>query len=177
MVLQIMECIDSQNGLFRNRKLSRSLPDIVLRMHLSSRVSRALETRGFGAIPLRRTTFALAPQDLGAQTSDPRVRLAITLLQKNAMSPSARINEIADKLHISSSHLRHLFKKEVGMAPTHYVKVLRLQKARELLENTFLSVKEVMAAVGFSDLSHFVRAYKAQYGVTPSQTRTLTKVA
>ena len=47
---------------------------------------------------------------------------AITLLQKNAMAPSARINEIADELHISSSHLRHLFKKEVGMAPTRYVK-------------------------------------------------------
>jgi AraC-like DNA-binding protein len=146
-------------------------------MHPSSRVSLGLETRRFGAIPLRRTPFALAPQDLTAQTSDQRVRLVIRLLQKNAMTPSARISEIADELHISSSHLRHLFKKEVGMAPAHYVKVLRLQKAKELLENTFLSVKEVMAAVGFSDLSHFVRAYKAQYGVTPSQTRSASRVA
>lgn len=63
------------------------------------------------------------------------------------------------------------------MAPTHYVKVLRLQKAKELLENTFLSVKEVMATVGFSDLSHFVRAYKAQYAETPSQTRAASKAA
>jgi len=101
--------------------------------------------------------------------------LAITLLQKNALAPSARINEIAQELHISSSHLRHIFKREIGMAPKHYVKVLRLQKAKELLETTFLSVKEVMAAVGFSDLSHFVRAYKAQHGVRPSQTRAATK--
>jgi AraC family transcriptional regulator len=124
---------------------------------------------------LRRTTFALAPQDLAAETSDPRVRLALKLLQKNAIAPSARISEIADELHISSTHLRHLFKREVGMTPTHYVKLLRLHEARKLLETTFLSVKEVMAAVGFSDLSHFVRDYKAQYGVTPSQSRTLTK--
>jgi AraC-like DNA-binding protein len=123
---------------------------------------------------LRRTTFAPAPQDLNPQTSDPRIRLALTLLQKNAMAPSARISEIAEELHISSSHLRHIFKREVGMTPTHYVKVLRLQEAKKLLENTLLSVKEVMAAVGFSDLSHFVRDYKAQYGVTPSQSRTLT---
>jgi transcriptional regulator GlxA family with amidase domain len=135
----------------------------------------ATKARGFGAIPLRRTTFALAPQDLTAQTSDPRVRLALKLLQKNAMAPSTRINEIAHELHISSTHLRHLFKREVGMTPTHYVKVLRLEEARKLLETTLLSVKEVMAAVGFSDLSHFVRDYKAQYGVTPSQSRPLTK--
>ncbi|MCU1306760.1 MAG: cdhR 1 [Acidobacteriaceae bacterium] len=136
---------------------------------------RRLESRGFGAIPLRRTTFAPAPQNLTLQTSDPRVRLALTLLQKNAMAPSARISDIADELHISSTHLRHLFKREVGMTPTHYVKVLRLQEARKLLETALLSVKEVMAAVGFSDLSHFVRDYKAQYGVTPSQSRTFTK--
>jgi AraC-like DNA-binding protein len=105
-----------------------------------------------------------------AEASDPRIRLALALLGKNAISSHVRINEIADELYISSSHLRHLFKKEVGMAPTHYVKVIRPQKAKELLENTFLSVKEVMAAVGFSDLSHFVRAYKAHFRVTPSQT-------
>src|SRR5439155_3864166 len=122
--------INAQNGLFRNRKLPPSLPNIVLRMHLSSRFATAPESYGFGAIPLRRTTLALTSQDLSAQTSDPRVRVAITLLQKNAMAPSARINEIADELHISTSHLRHLFKKEVGMAPTHYVKVLRLEKAK-----------------------------------------------
>jgi len=93
------------------------------------------------------------------------------------LAPALRINEIAARLHISSSYLRHLFKNEVGMAPTHYIKVLRLSKAKELLENTFLSVKEVMAEVGFSDLSHFVRDYKQQYGETPSQTRASARVA
>jgi hypothetical protein len=39
-----------------------------------------------------------------------------------------------------------------------------LRKAKELLETTFLSVKEVIAAVGISDLSHFVRDYKERYG-------------
>jgi transcriptional regulator GlxA family with amidase domain len=87
------------------------------------------------------------------------------------MSPAGRIKEIAATLHISSSHLRHLFKKEVGMAPAHYVKVVRLQRAKKLLENTFLSVKEIMAEVGISDPSHFVRDYKELYGETPSHAR------
>jgi transcriptional regulator GlxA family with amidase domain len=120
---------------------------------------------------LRRTTVAVEPRDLTAKTADSRVQLAARLLRKNAMSPSVRIKEIAATLHISSSHLRHLFKKELGVAPRHYVKVLRLRKAKELLENTFLSVKEVMVAVGVSDLSHFVRDYKERYAETPSQAR------
>ena len=118
-----------------------------------------------------RTTVAVVPRVFTAKTADPRVKLAAKLLRKNAMSPAVRIKEIAATLHISSSHLRHLFKKDLGMAPTQYVKVLRLRKAKKLIENTFLSVKEIMAAVGISDLSHFVRDYKQQCGETPSQAR------
>ena len=118
-----------------------------------------------------RTTVAAAPRDLTAKTADPRVQRAVRLLRKNAMNPVVRIKEIAATLHISSSYLRHLFKKELGMAPTHYVKLLRLQKAKKLLENTFLSVKEVMAEVGIADPSHFVRDYKQRYDETPSQAR------
>jgi AraC-like DNA-binding protein len=129
-------------------------------------------------IRLRRKSFAVAPHDITAETriTDPRIQLAITLLRKDAFAPGFRINGIAAKLHISSSHLRHLFKKELGMPPKRYVNALRLSKARELLANTLLSVKEVMAAVGFADLSHFVRDYKTQFGETPSQTRAAAKV-
>lgn len=125
--------------------------------------------------PLPRTTIAAIAQDRGVEVADPRIQLALTLLRKNSLAPSVRIKEIAARLHISSSHLRHLFKKELGIAPTHYVKALRMRKAREMLETTFLSVKEVMAAVGFADLSHFVRDYKTQYLETPSQTRAIRR--
>jgi AraC-like DNA-binding protein len=120
---------------------------------------------------LPRTTIAVVPRDFTAKTADPRVQLAARLLRKNAMSPAVRVKEIAATLHVSSSYLRHLFKKDLGMAPTQFVKVLRLRKAKKLIENTFLSVKEIMVEVGISDLSHFVRDYKAYCGETPSQAR------
>src|SRR4051794_25109204 len=106
-----------------------------------------------------------------AETSDPRMRLALALLQENMSSPEVHIGEIATNLHMSSSHLRHTFKKEVGISPTQFVKNLRLQHANELLRTTLLSVKEIMVAVGFTDLSHFVRDYKVRYGERPSQSR------
>lgn len=57
------------------------------------------------------------------------------------------------------------------MSIGEYLKNLRMQKAGELLETTSLSVKEVGAAVGMLDQSHFVRAFKKSYGLTPSQYR------
>lgn len=57
------------------------------------------------------------------------------------------------------------------MSPMHYVRLVRLRQARHLMLQSFLTVKEVMAQSGFSDVSHFVREYKRAYGVTPSQTR------
>ncbi len=129
-------------------------------------------------------TFAVSPRDRTAKTrppelriQDPRVQHAVNLLQKNAFAPAVGINEIASKLHISRSHLSHLFKRELSMAPTQYVRVLRLRKAKDLLESTFLSVKEIMVMVGFADLSHFVRDYKQEFGETPSQTRASKRVA
>jgi AraC-like DNA-binding protein len=46
-----------------------------------------------------------------------------------------------------------------------------MQKAKELLENTFLSVKEATVSVGINDESHFVRDFKMNFGLTPSQYR------
>jgi transcriptional regulator GlxA family with amidase domain len=128
----------------------------------------------FAVAPRDRTSKIRAPE---LRSEDPRIQQAVNLLRSNAFVAPVRISEIAAKLHISHSHLAHLFKKELGVAPTHYVRVLRLQKARDLLESTFLSVKEIMSMVGFADFSHFVRDYKQEFGETPSQTRASMRIA
>jgi len=48
---------------------------------------------------------------------------------------------------------------------------MRLERAKELMQGSFLSVKEVMILVGMTDLSHFVKDYKNMHGETPGQTR------
>jgi AraC-like DNA-binding protein len=49
-----------------------------------------------------------------------------------------------------------------------YLRHLRMQHAQELLRRSFLSIKEVAFLCGAKDLSHFVRAFKKEYGLTPS---------
>jgi transcriptional regulator GlxA family with amidase domain len=81
--------------------------------------------------------------------------------------------EMAQAVNLSPSHLYHLFKSETGEAPARYVKTLRMSKAKELLETTFLSVKEIVMLVGANDESHFVRDFKRRYSLTPTQYRRL----
>jgi len=105
---------------------------------------------------------------------DKRVQRALELLEQGGMSAQVPLSDIASTMHMSSSHLRHLIKREIGISATHYVKMLRLKRARELLKSSFLSVKEVMSSVGMNDISHFVREYKSVFGCTPSESRTST---
>ena len=101
---------------------------------------------------------------------DPRTMIIITHLNDN-FHRRLSCSGIAKLVNISPSRLRHMFKAETGISVARHLKTIRMQKAKELLETTFLSVKEIMARVGMSDESHFVRDFKKEYGMTPSQYR------
>src|SRR2546427_11096997 len=77
--------------------------------------------------------------------------------------------EIARSVRLSPSRLRELFKKETGTSLARYRRDLRLERAKHLLETTFLSVKEVAATVGIDELSHFVRNFERAYRMTPAR--------
>jgi AraC family transcriptional regulator len=81
------------------------------------------------------------------------------------------LNDMARSVNLTSFHFCHLFKAEMGRSPARYFKALRLERARELLETTSLSVKEIRALVGLNDESHFTRDFRMVYGLTPQQYR------
>jgi two-component system response regulator YesN len=101
---------------------------------------------------------------------DQRVRRVISLMLEDSHRELS-LNKMAQSVRLSPWHLCHLFKSETGMTLTRYLKTLRMQRAKHLLESTFLSVKEIMNEVGVSDESHFVRDFKAIYGMAPAQYR------
>ena len=99
---------------------------------------------------------------------DQRVRAVIAFMNANLHRKLTPI-EIAQTLRLSPAHLRELFKDETGTSLAQYLKELRLQRAKHLLETTFLSVKEVAGSVGIDGVSHFVRDFEKKYGATPAR--------
>ncbi|HEX8568070.1 MAG TPA: helix-turn-helix domain-containing protein [Pyrinomonadaceae bacterium] len=75
------------------------------------------------------------------------------------------VKELAQIINLSQPHLLNLFKIHTGTSPIHYLRELRLEKSRELLENSFLQIKQISFQIGMADQSHFVRDFKEKYGV------------
>lgn len=100
----------------------------------------------------------------------PRTKVVIDFIEGN-LHRKILLAELSQVACLSSSHLGHLFKTETGLAPGQYLMKLRMDKARDLLKESRLSVKQIMYAVGFNDKSDFVRSFKKVYGLSPSDYR------
>ena len=101
---------------------------------------------------------------------DWRVRKVISLMNDNPHQ-KLTLNELARSVNLSPTRLHHLFKAELNDSPARYLKWLRMQQAKELLETTPLSVKEIAHRVGVKDASHFVRDFETACGLTPTRYR------
>jgi two-component system response regulator YesN len=99
---------------------------------------------------------------------DQRVQVVLELLGESIDNKPA-VNELANAVNLSASHLRRVFKAETGIPLNRYLKSLRLQKSKELIEHTFLNMKQIMFAVGVKDKSQFAREFKRLTGFTPTQ--------
>lgn len=99
-----------------------------------------------------------------------RIQLVVSLM-KNDLRRAPSLNELAASVNLSASRLRHIFKAETGMTPAQYLKSLRMRAAKELLESTFLSVKEIAVGIGYEHPSHFVRDFRKVYDISPAQYR------
>lgn len=77
---------------------------------------------------------------------------------------------MAGAVRLSSAHLRDLFERQTGTR-LGYFRDVRIKKARELFENSFLTVNEVATQVGINDVSHFVHDFGKAYGITPARYR------
>src|SRR5205814_8304121 len=97
---------------------------------------------------------------------DARVQKVVTRM-RGEFRQEPSLSEMAQIVNLSQSRLRYLFKKEIGIAPGHYLRAFRLEKAKELLETTFLSVKEIISSIGVNDQSHFIRVFKKTYTRPP----------
>jgi len=101
---------------------------------------------------------------------DPRVRTVIDFMEDN-LHRRLKVGELAQVAHLAPARLRQLFQAETGKPPVQYLMDLRMRRAKELLESSLDSVKEIAAQVGINDVSHFVRKFGKARGLTPARHR------
>ena len=75
--------------------------------------------------------------------------------------------EVAAQLNMGYSWFRKLFKEYTNVSPAHFMQELRLQKAKNILLNTSLNVKEISYMVGYEDATYFTAFFKKYTGLTP----------
>ena len=91
----------------------------------------------------------------------------------NAPNKKWDVNELADQIHISTSHFQHLYKIFFGLSCKQDVITARIKHAKFYLRTTEMSIHSLAAFCGYDNELHFMRQFKKATGITPSQYRAL----
>ena len=100
----------------------------------------------------------------------PKLSLVIQKMEQNIEEPISP-SLLAKEVGMSTRQLERLFRRYLNRSPKRYYMELRLQKARNLLMQTDMSVINVALACGFASPSHFSKCYRAHYDTTPYRER------
>ncbi|WP_282605375.1 GlxA family transcriptional regulator [Pelagibius sp. Alg239-R121] len=108
-------------------------------------------------------------QELSTVNSE-KVLKAIEIMRENIETVVDR-HEIADYVGVSLRQLERLFNRHLGLSPASYYKRLRLNKAKQLLHYSSLSITEIAIICGFTSMSHFSKSYREFFGISPKFSR------
>lgn len=99
---------------------------------------------------------------------DTFIREVRQTLEKHLSDEDFGIAELCRALGMSRSQLYRKFHAVTNITVHHFIRDMRLQKARELLQSGSMTVTEAALEAGFKNLSHFSRVFSATFGKAPS---------
>ena len=98
----------------------------------------------------------------------------ITEYIDNNLQNNIGLNEIANQVYLSPGYLSTLFKRETDKNIVKYIAIRRMEKAKDLIMNSNVSIKKVGQAVGYQNTSYFCLLFRKYYGVTAQQMREMS---
>lgn len=98
------------------------------------------------------------------------IKNALNYLEQNYAYP-LEVGEIARQVGVDRTYLFRLFKQATGHSPQMYLRHYRLEKARELLLNTSLTLEQIAASTGIGSAAQLSKAFRSQYGCAPGTLR------
>lgn len=126
---------------------------------------------------MNRVSFLLGIEDTSGDEVDAaakyghlKLREVMDYIHKN-YSHAINIAHLSRDLGISSGYLARLFKKDTGETLVQYINRVRIMKAKALLQETDLTIADIMEKTGFSTVQHFFKQFKRYAGCTPKTFR------
>ena len=107
-------------------------------------------------------------------STQPKLLELITLMENNLEEPIS-LDELSSFINISRRQLERIFQKHFTCTPSRYYLRLRLERAKQLLKQTSLSIIEISTACGFVSTPHFSKCYKEYMGIPPREERNIGK--
>jgi len=95
---------------------------------------------------------------------------ALEVMEHNLGQPQTR-TEVASRIGLSTRQLDRLFAADLGTSFTTHYRTIRLDRARDLIRQTTLSITEIALACGFASPGHFSSSYRDRFGVSPKAER------
>lgn len=99
------------------------------------------------------------------------VRNAVRFIQQHYRQCNLTLQDIADHINISASHLRNIFKEEIGTNPISFLTAHRIEMAKSKLADPFCKIYEVANDVGYAEYAHFSRVFKKYTRFSPTEYR------
>ena len=118
-------------------------------------------------VHLNRASLTNKIEYISTNSSNQKIIDIIDYLNKN-LTKDINIDLLADTFYISRYHLMHTFKKATGYTIGEYIKTKRLLYARDLIQNG-KGITDACYACGFKNYSTFLRAYRKNFGCSPSK--------
>ncbi len=93
---------------------------------------------------------------------------------KNHLTEDIELEALSTKACMSKATFYRCFKREFGISPNEYISLERVKKAKRLLSQSKMSIKEVSFECGFTDVNYFARLFKLKEGISPTQYQQLS---
>lgn len=120
--------------------------------------------------PRRGTQSPFLPAVGTAQHEDADIKRAISYLEATVSAPSS-MAELSSKLAISERTLARKFQAHLGMSPLGYLQSRRIATAKQLLENSALTLDQIVERCGYEDIASFRKLFSRLVGMTPREYR------
>lgn len=154
---------------FRTDGVMLGLAHVLRQMCLKLRSSTPIEVSSLEYM-IAAYMAGLQPGAGGGRLSTKSLR-RVTDYVEDTLEQSLTLDQLASEACLSPFHFARAFRRSTGLPPRRFVLARKMDRAKNRLLTTNVSVADIAASVGFENLHHFRRQFRAQFGVQPGDLR------